>query len=112
MAESYNVITSGTTKSGSGSGTFVTAYAATPKFFYGIYKLSSKPNDAVLEFDVNIPTLSTTGFTYSWTVGGSSTINSLSISTMSYVNNATTNFISTNYNFTAASNCSIIQSQP
>lgn len=72
------MVTSSTVKSGSYSITFSSAFTNTPSFLIGADKMTGPPCD-VVEWSMKATALSKNGFTASYTVGTSTTINSQSM---------------------------------
>lgn len=97
--DAFSIISSATTKAGSSILPFTTTYTATPRLFYSIFKITSAPGD-IFSFDVVLASATATGVTATYTVGASTSISSLSISVLSYVNSPTTSFLSVNFALT------------
>lgn len=102
----HSIISSSTTKTALYTLMFGVTYVAPPKLFYSIFKIASAPS-TVFSFDVALMSVSTTGISANYSVGGSTTISSLSIYVLSFFNSSTTSFLSVNYALTAFTNCKI-----
>lgn len=89
----YTVTSSAANKSYTAPVTWTTPYTAVPKLFYGIFKIATAIGN-VETFDVILAAPSQTGFTINYTSGASTSVNSLRIYILSFLNNTSTSFMS------------------